>query len=233
MTRSEGKPITIYGKPVYKPLLFVVSAPSGAGKTSLCRELARKTPRIHYSVSYTTRDPRPGEQDGIDYRFVSQATFREMAQKNLFIESAEVYGNFYGTSRKEIDDSFERGHDVLVDIDIQGARKVRQSGIENISIYILPPSHSVLRERLSQRGQDSEETVRRRLERVKQEIKAFSDYDYLIFNADFTKAVEELHAIIISEHHRKDRLKEFMTGHYLPCFELEPSENTQTTQGRT
>ena len=83
MTRSEGKPITIYGKPVYKPLLFVVSAPSGAGKTSLCREIARNTPRIHYSVSYTTRDPRPGEQDGIDYRFVSQATFREMAQKNL------------------------------------------------------------------------------------------------------------------------------------------------------
>lgn len=233
MSRPEENPTTIYGKTVYKPLLFVVSAPSGAGKTSLCREIARKSPWIHYSVSYTTREPRPGEKDGIDYRFVSRKTFQDMAEKNLFVESAEVYGNFYGTSRQEILDAFERGHDVLVDIDIQGARKVRESRIENISIYILPPSHSVLRERLSQRGQDSEETMRKRLERVKQEIEAFREYDYLIFNADFGKAVEELHAVIVSEHHRTSRLKEFMTGHYLPCFDLEPSENTKTLNGRT
>ena len=223
---QPGDPFSIYGKKLYPPLLFVVSAPSGAGKTSLCREIARRTDRIHYSVSYTTRHPRPGEQDGVDYNFVSPETFEQMGSQKLFIESAEVYGNFYGTSRETIQDSFNRDQDVLVDIDIQGARKIRESGIDNISIYILPPSHDVLRERLALRAQDSEETVRKRLERVKQEIFAYNEYDYLIFNVDFQQAVDDLQAIIVSEHHRKQRLSAFVSGHFIPNFENEDAGST-------
>ncbi|MHB1605551.1 MAG: guanylate kinase [Leptospirales bacterium] len=222
-------PLSIYGKKLYHPLLFVVSAPSGAGKTSLCREIARRTNRIHYSVSYTTRHPRPGEQDGVDYNFVSLEAFKEMSNQKFFIESAEVYGNFYGTSRKTIQDSFDRDQDILVDIDIQGARKIRDSGIDNISIYILPPSHSILRERLALRGQDSEETVRKRLARVKQEIFAYNEYDYLIFNVDFQQAVDDLHAIVVSEHHRQQRLTDFVSGHFIPNFENEDADSTSTS----
>lgn|GEM_PF-44640 len=212
---------TIYGKRLYHPLLFVVSAPSGAGKTSLCKEIARKASWIHYSVSYTTRHPRPGEKNGIDYRFVSTGQFREMENNNLFIESAEVYGNFYGTSLQTIHESFGKGLDVLVDIDIQGARKIRQSGIDNISIYILPPSYAVLRERLASRGQDSEETVRKRLERVRQEIYAYDEYDYLIFNVDFEQAVNDLQSIIVSEHLRRQRLSAFVKDYFIGNFSEE------------
>ncbi|MHB1285643.1 MAG: guanylate kinase [Leptospirales bacterium] len=224
-----GDPFSVYGKKLYTPLLFVVSAPSGAGKTSLCREIARRTSRIHYSVSYTTRLPRPGEQDGVDYNFVSQETFEEMGSQKLFIESALVYGNLYGTSRKTIQESFDREQDVLVDIDIQGARKIRESGIENISIYILPPSHNILRKRLQLRAQDSEETVRKRLARVKQEIFAYNEYDYLIFNVDFQQAVDDLQAIIVSEHHRKQRLSAFVSDHFIPNFENEDADSTHAT----
>lgn len=223
---ESAEPPSIYGKKLYHPLLFVVSAPSGAGKTSLCREIARRTDRIHYSVSYTTRPPRPGEQDGIDYNFVSHETFQQMGSQKLFIESAEVYGNLYGTSLKTIQNSFEREQDVLVDIDIQGARKIRETGIDNISIYILPPSHTILRERLALRAQDSEETVRKRLERVKQEIFAYNEYDYLIFNVDFQQAVDDLRAIVVSEHHRQQRLSSFVSSHFIPNFENEDAEST-------
>ncbi len=224
-----GDSFSVYGKKLYNPLLFVVSAPSGAGKTSLCREIARRTSRIHYSVSYTTRLPRPGEQDGVDYNFVSQETFEVMGSKKLFIESALVYGNLYGTSRKTIQDAFDREQDVLVDIDIQGARKIRESGIENISIYILPPSHGILRKRLQLRAQDSEETVRKRLARVKQEIFAYNEYDYLIFNVDFQQAVDDLQAIIVSEHHRRQRLSTFVSDHFIPNFENEDADSTLAT----
>ncbi|MCL4461058.1 MAG: guanylate kinase [Nitrospirae bacterium] len=209
---------TIYGKRLYAPLLFVVSAPSGAGKTSLCKEIARKTSWIHYSVSYTTRTPRPGEENGIDYSFVTKGQFREMQENNHFIESAEVYGNFYGTSLRTIEESFDKGQDVLVDIDIQGARKIRQSGVANTSIYILPPSYAVLQERLALRGQDSPETVRKRLERVRQEIYAYDEYDYLIFNVDFQQAVNDLQSIIVSEHLRRQRLSSFVKDHYIDQF---------------
>ncbi|KGA93028.1 Guanylate kinase [Leptospirillum ferriphilum] len=227
MTVPGGKPMrspdpapspTIYGKRLYTPLLFVVSAPSGAGKTSLCKEIARKSSWIHYSVSYTTRSPRPGEKNGIDYTFVTKDQFQEMQANNHFIESAEVYGNFYGTSLRTIEDSFAKGLDVLVDIDIQGAQKIRQSGIDNTSIYILPPSYAVLQERLSLRGQDSLETVRKRLERVRQEIYAYQEYDYLIFNVDFQQAVNDLQSIIVSEHLRRQRLSSFVKDHFIEHF---------------
>ncbi len=229
---SDGLGQLIYGQSVFKPLLFVVSAPSGAGKTSLCREIAKRTNRIHYSVSYTTRSPRPGEVNGLDYNFVSREQFLQMKNENLFIESAEVYGNLYGTSRKIILDSFAQGQDVLVDIDIQGAEIIRKDNFESISIYILPPSRQILEERLSRRGQDSPETLRKRLEKVRQEVHAFEHYDYLVFNVDFAQAVEDLHSIILSEHHRKNRMADFVRSHFLPEFEKEIPQLIQTSDNR-
>jgi len=218
---SDGLNQIIYGQSVFKPILFVVSAPSGAGKTSLCKEIAKRTDRIHYSVSYTTRAPRPGEVNGVDYYFVSREKFLEMKEQNLFIESAEVYGNLYGTSKKTILDSFHAGKDVLVDIDIQGADLIRKDNFGSVSIYILPPSRQILEERLTKRGQDSNETLTKRLDKVRQEVHAFNLYDYLIFNVDFTQATDDLHAIILSEHHRRSRMESFVTTDFLPKFEQE------------
>ena len=229
---SDGLNQTIYGKSVFKPILFVVSAPSGAGKTSLCKEIAKRTDRIHYSVSYTTRSPRPGEVDSIDYYFVSRQHFLEMKESNLFIESAEVYGNLYGTSRKTIQDSFHAGKDVLVDIDIQGAELIRKDNFGSVSIYILPPSRQILEERLTKRGQDSSETLKKRLDKVRQEVHAFNLYDYLIFNVDFGQAIDDLHAIILSEHHRRNRMENFVKTDFLPRFEQENPLLTKSADNR-
>ncbi len=205
-----------------QPLLYIVSAPSGAGKTSLCRRVSSLVSWITYSISYTTREPRPGEVDGVDYFFVSPQAFQEMQDRGDFLETAEVYGNRYGTARSQIEASFAKGKDVLVDIDIQGARTMRASDIPSISVYILPPSYDILRQRLSSRAQDSEATIRKRLERAKNEIVSYNEYDYLLINREFDRTAQDLLAIIRAEHYRKAGLLRFMEEVFLKEFSGNP-----------
>ncbi|MBI3805859.1 MAG: guanylate kinase [Nitrospirae bacterium] len=182
-----------------KGIIFVVSAPSGAGKTSLCREVTKLVPNIQYSISYTTRAPRPTEVHGKDYFFVDEATFRNMADRNDFIEWAEVHGNLYGTSRELMTDWINRGIDVVLDIDSQGAMTLKKKHNDGVYIYILPPSFEILRQRLIDRKSDSHEEIARRLQKAREEIWNYRQYYYLIVNSEFHKALKELEAVIIAE----------------------------------
>ncbi|HLG21645.1 MAG TPA: guanylate kinase [Candidatus Manganitrophaceae bacterium] len=182
-----------------KGIIFVVSAPSGAGKTSLCRGVAEIVPNLQYSVSYTTRPPRPGEVHGKDYFFVDEATFRDKIDKNDFVEWAEVHGHLYGTSRELLMDWTDRGIDVILDIDSQGAMTLKKRYSDGVYIYILPPSFEALHQRLVNRKSDSPEEVARRLQKAREEIWNYRQYYYLIVNVDFKKALKELEAVIIAE----------------------------------
>jgi guanylate kinase len=182
-----------------KGSIFIVSAPSGAGKTTLCKKLTETTEGIRHSVSYTTREPRKGEKDGRDYFFVSEEKFMEMVRRGEFLEWAEVHGNLYGTSKRYIQEIINTGTDVILDIDTQGARQIRDSGIEATFIFILPPSLKALEERLRKRGTDPEETIRRRLKQAKKEISDYKMYDYVIFNIRVDEAVEQLRSIVIAK----------------------------------
>jgi len=183
-------------------VLFIVSSPSGGGKTSLVRALLEAEPAVRLSVSYTTRPARPGEVDGRDYHFVTLPVFERMLEAGEFLESAVIYGNRYGTSQKWIERERAQGHDVLLEIDWQGAQQVRRLMREMVSIFILPPSPEVLESRLRERGQDSEEVVARRLAAAREEISHVSEYEYVIINDDFTRAAQDLRSII-----RAERLK--------------------------
>ena len=176
--------------------LYVVAAPSGAGKTTLVRLLLEQEAGIHLSVSFTTRPPRPGELDGRDYHFVNAAEFRAMIARQEFLEWAEVHGNFYGTSKKWITERLATGHDVLLEIDWQGAVQVRRLIPAAVHIFILPPSLAMLRERLEKRGQDSPEVIVRRLEAAREEMRHCGDFDYVIMNQEFARAVDDLCAIV-------------------------------------
>ena len=182
--------------------LFVVSAPSGAGKTSLCQELITRLPDVRYSVSCTTRKPRPDEMDGRDYHFMDEAVFRGMIKDSAFLEWAEVYGNLYGTPRAPIREWIVQGVDVLLDIDTQGALQIRRHEPEAVSIYILPPSLDVLRRRLEGRKGDSSDEIARRLKKAKDEVKNYHDYMHVIINDDFKFSVRQLEAIILAERTR-------------------------------
>lgn len=175
--------------------LYIVSAPSGAGKTSLVKALLKTDPAIRLSVSYTTRPPRPGETDGRDYHFVSRPRFEEMLADGEFLEHAEVYGNFYGTSRGSISRDLLAGHDILLEIDWQGAEQVRAHFPESASIFILPPSFSALRTRLAGRGQDSDEVIERRLAAAAHDVAHAVAFDYIIVNDDFDHALQDLVAV--------------------------------------
>ena len=177
-------------------ILFVVSAPSGAGKTSLVKALLKADPSIRLSVSYTTRAPRPGETDGRDYHFVERQRFEAMLTDGEFLEHAEVYGNFYGTSKGSISRDLNAGHhDILLEIDWQGAAQVRQHFPQAASIFILPPSFSALRTRLAGRGQDSDEVIERRLAAAAHDVAHAEAFDYIIVNDDFDHALQDLVAI--------------------------------------
>jgi guanylate kinase len=178
-----------------KGVLYIVSAPSGAGKTSLVKALLKTDPAIRLSVSYTTRAPRPGETDGRDYHFVSRGQFESMLAEGEFLEHAEVYGNFYGTSKGGIARDLNAGQDILLEIDWQGAEQVRQHFSESASIFILPPSFGALRTRLSGRGQDSQEVIERRLAAAAQDVAHAGAFDYIIVNDDFDHALQDLVAI--------------------------------------
>ena len=175
--------------------LFIVAAPSGAGKTSLVRELLARDGRVRLSISYTTRAARPGEIDGRDYHFISKEAFLAMLEAGEFLESAEVYGNHYGTSQGWIREAIAAGDDILLEIDWQGAAQVRRLFPEAIGIFIVPPSLDALRYRLTGRGQDSAEVIERRMAAAREDISHVSEFDYVIINNDFAEAVADLCAI--------------------------------------
>jgi len=176
--------------------VFIVCAPSGAGKTSLVAELLRRDRNVRLSVSHTTRLPRPGEQEGRDYHFISRPAFEAMIRRAEFLESAEVHGNLYGTSQKWIDEHRARDVDIVLEIDWQGAQQVRGLIPEAIGIFILPPSPDTLRRRLIDRGQDSDAVIERRVQAARGEIAHLAEFDYVIINSDFDAAVEDLVSIV-------------------------------------
>lgn len=176
--------------------VFIVCAPSGAGKTSLVAELLRRDRNVRLSVSHTTRLPRPGEQEGRDYHFISRPAFEAMIRRGEFLESAEVHGNLYGTSQKWIDEHRARDVDIVLEIDWQGAQQVRGLIPEAIGIFILPPSPDTLRRRLIDRGQDSDAVIERRVRAARGEIAHLAEFDYVIINRDFDAAVEDLVSIV-------------------------------------
>jgi guanylate kinase len=184
-------------------LLFVVSAPSGAGKTSLCRAVTDALENLRHSISYTTRKPRPGEIDGRDYYFVTEDRFRDMTDAGDFAEWAEVHSNFYGTSRRVLDGMRDEGIDVILDIDTQGAKQIKTKyGGQTVFIFVMPPSLEILEERLRNRKSDHENEIKKRMQRARDEIRDYSMYDYVIVNRDFERALVELRSIITAERSR-------------------------------
>ncbi|MEB4592199.1 guanylate kinase [Candidatus Thiothrix sp. Deng01] len=188
--------------------LYIVSAPSGAGKSSLLNALRERFPTVAVSVSHTTRPPRPGEQDGVHYHFTNAETFRQQVAEGNFLEYAQVFDNYYGTSRLSVNALLESGKDVILEIDWQGARQVRERAENVISIFILPPSVDALQERLHGRGQDSEETIRRRMRDAQNEMSHYPEYDYVVINDGFEVALDDLAAIFRSERLKLARQKQ-------------------------
>lgn len=181
--------------------LYILSAPSGAGKSSLINALLADLPRneVRLSISHTTRNPRPAEEDGVHYYFTTHAEFEALIEKDHFLEWAEVFGNYYGTSLPMIEKSLEQGVDVFLDIDWQGARQIRQKVPNVKTIFILPPSREELKNRLVGRGQDSEETIAKRMAEAESEMSHYNEFDYVIVNDDFQQALAELKAILTAE----------------------------------
>ena len=176
--------------------LFLVTAPSGAGKTSLVRALLKDHPNMKFSISYTTRPKRPTEEDGRDYHFVDKAGFERMVKAGEFLEHAQVFDNYYGTSRKTVESEMARGRDVLLEIDWQGARQVRKLMPEAVSIFILPPTRPELERRLRHRGTDSDEVIARRFKDAVADMSHWSEFDYVVVNDDFDRAVQALAGIV-------------------------------------
>ncbi|SHI74943.1 guanylate kinase [Malonomonas rubra DSM 5091] len=191
--------------PVREGVLFVVSAPSGAGKTSLCRELIDRYPELRQSVSFTTRQPRSGEVEGKDYHFVEEDVFRQMVAENKLAEWAEVHGNCYGTSLNTLQTAAEQGVDLLLDIDFQGAAQLKQNYQHGVFVFILPPDFAELERRLRGRDTDSDEVIEKRLKNARREISEAGWYDYLVVNDDFQTALDQLSAIVQAERCRSQR----------------------------
>jgi guanylate kinase len=186
-------------------LIFIISAPSGTGKTTLVREVIHQLPGLRFSVSFTTRLPRPDEREGEDYHFVSHSTFQKMVERNEFLEWAEVLGNRYGTPRPDLKQMELEGVDLILDIDTQGAKKVTKEIAQPVLIYLLPPSLRVLRERLINRGVDSLERVKFRLSNARKDMEEAYGYHYVIVNDSIEDALEKLRSIIVAERCRRGR----------------------------
>ena len=180
-------------------MLFIISAPSGTGKTTVVERLVKVTDRLRLSRSYTSRTPRGDERDGVDYNFVSRARFESMVENGEFLEWADVFGNLYGTAVADTSRCIECGDDVVLVIDVQGARKVRATEAPHVAIFVLPPSYDVLERRLRGRSKDSDEAIRRRLEVAREEVSAFEEYDYVVINDEFDACVDRLKAIVLAE----------------------------------
>jgi guanylate kinase len=188
-------------------LVFIISAPSGSGKSTLVAQLMRRVPNLCFSVSYTTRPPRGQERDGEAYFFISREEFEARAARDEFLESAEVFGNYYGTHCSELARASELGRDLVLDIDVQGARQLKQKIPAALSIFILPPSRTVLEQRLRARSQDSEQVIRRRLREAAEEIRNYSQYDYVLVNREVEASVETLVSIVLATRSRLDRME--------------------------
>jgi len=185
-----------------KGILYIVSAPSGAGKSSLVNALIKRLSYVFLSISHTTRPMRPGEEQGQHYHFVGHDDFQAMVAQGDFLEHAQVFDNYYGTSRSYVERELDKGHDVILEIDWQGAEQVRQAMPDSQSIFILPPSLGTLQERLEKRAQDSEEVIARRMRDAVSEMSHYDDYDYLIINDDFYKALDDLCSVFIAQRMR-------------------------------
>jgi guanylate kinase len=197
-----------------KGLFIVVSGPSGTGKSSLCRQLLRSCPEIKFSVSYTSRPPRPKEINGKDYYFISREDFQARIKKGEFVEWVENYGHLYGTSWKTMEEFLQKGNDLLLDIERRGAKKIKQKFKSGVFVFVIPPSRAELLKRLEKRGHDDDETIRVRLARAGSELKEISWYDYVIFNEKLKNAVDQLRSIYIAQKCKKssllDRIKQFV-----------------------
>ena len=183
-------------------LLFIVSAPSGTGKTTLVERLVQRVPNLQMSRSYTSRPARPGERDSVDYNFISRERFDAMVREGAFLEWADVFGNYYGTSAADTEALLVAGKDVVLVIDVQGARQVRSRGIETVGIFVLPPSADVLEQRLRGRSKDSEDQIRKRLDVACREVSDFVQYEYVVVNDELETAVNRLEAIVRAERGR-------------------------------
>jgi len=180
-------------------IVYIVSAPSGSGKSTLVNELFKMVSHLDFSISYTTRPPRGSEQNGKEYFFVSRKEFEDMIAAGEFLEHAEVFGNYYGTARRFLREAEARGNDLLLDIDVQGARQIKETIPEAVSIFILPPDREKLEWRLRNRGLDSEEVIRRRLDTARREIENYSKYDYILVNNLLEQSADQLKDIVLSE----------------------------------
>ncbi|NJC87541.1 MAG: guanylate kinase [Desulfuromonas sp.] len=195
-------------------ILFVISAPSGAGKTSIFRELLVLHPELRESISYTTRPMRAGERDGTDYHFVSREQFDRMVAEGAFAEWAEVHGNRYGTARSTLLRAREEGSDVLLDIDVQGAEQLRASGLEGVFIFVLPPGMAALRQRLAGRNTDSPDVIERRMKNAVAEIREAVNFDYIVVNDDLAQAVATVQAIVLAEKVRINRVIDLLPAEF-------------------
>ena len=185
--------------------LYIISAPSGAGKTSLVKAMLGELQGARVSVSHTTRAMRPGEENGVDYHFIDKPEFEAMVARDDFLEHAQVFDNYYGTSKASVEAQLERGEDVILEIDWQGARQVRDWQPEAVSIFVLPPSRAALEERLRGRGTDSDEIIQRRMRDAVSEMSHYPEYDYLVINDRFETALVELKAILLAQRQRLAR----------------------------
>lgn len=187
-------------------ILFIISAPSGTGKTTLCKQLSANIQGLWHSISYTTRKPRPGEEHGREYFFIGETEFQSMIERNEFVEWARVYGHLYGTPRKFLTDKIDQGVDVLLEIDVQGALQVKKKFDDAVSIFILPPSMATLRQRLQSRASDSPEEIHRRMQKVKEEVWSYREYAYIVRNDDLSCSVRNLESIFLAERLKTKRL---------------------------
>jgi guanylate kinase len=194
-------------EPPGRGLLFIVSAPSGAGKTTLVERLVEQVPNLKMSRSYTSRTAREGETDGVDYNFVSRVRFEEMIAAGDFLEWADVFGNLYGTCGSDAERMLAAGQDVVLVIDVQGARKVRQRGVLTTTVFVMPPSLAILEQRLRGRSKDAEDAIQRRLAVARDEVAAFSEYDFVVVNDELTAAVDRLRSIVVAERARLHRMR--------------------------
>ena len=187
-------------------LLFIVSAPSGAGKTTLVERLVDETPHLRMSRSYTSRAARPGESDGVDYNFVTRAQFESMAARGEFLEWADVFGNLYGTSAADTERMLATGDDVVLVIDLKGARQLRQAGLAASTVFVMPPSSAVLEQRLRGRSKDREADIRRRLDVARTEVASFDEYDFIVINDGVAEAANGLRSIVLAGRARRERM---------------------------
>jgi guanylate kinase len=208
--------------------VFIISAPSGSGKSTLVHRLLKTVPNLVFSISYTTRSPRVGETDGKDYKFISRKEFEARLDNQEFLEHAEVFGNYYGTNRETFESATHQGKDLVLDIDVQGARQLKVAIPQAISIFVLPPSKDVLEQRLRSRSQDSEEVIQRRLRGAAAEVQNYTQYDFVLINREIEEASARLATIVEAERLRKARMEEEVR----PILEsFESDEQSDDDQG--